>query len=170
MDVNNYSYTGPDFLDDLVTLAFHDRSECLGSDCYLATLQQDRITKKYYLSKEFYGLSGRDAFYNTDSIEDAINKFNEYTDYSVHLTYKDIIAKIKDIANGAPEDPEQKRLEIDSLFDRYATTQVDELDAMLDFLNRGYTLEDLSYNPVRYEWAKDFMAEHGLDDDPGMGL
>lgn len=46
--------------------------------------------------------------------------------------------------------------------ERYEKGNWDEADALSDLFAKGYALEDFSYDPVRYEWAKNIAEEHGL--------
>lgn len=45
---------------------------------------------------------------------------------------------------------------------RYEKGNWDEADALGDLFAKGYTLDDFSYDPVRYEWAENIAEEHGL--------
>lgn len=56
--------------------------------------------------------------------------------------------------------------DIEQMFEFAAYNDTDELDFYIDFLNKGYTLQDLSYDETRYNHTKEFMIEHGLMDEP----
>lgn len=63
---------------------------------------------------------------------------------------------------------ENKKKELEARFVTAALEQMDELDFFMEFLEDGYTLQDImKYIPEKYEYARNFMANHGLlsDDD-----
>ena len=51
---------------------------------------------------------------------------------------------------------------IEACFTQYEEEEWEESDALSDFLEKGYTLEDLRYDTHRYEWAKRVAEEYGL--------
>ena len=54
------------------------------------------------------------------------------------------------------------RASIESLFATAAREGWDELDAVLEFFGRGYTLDDLAYDKERQRYVKEFAKTHGL--------
>ena len=51
---------------------------------------------------------------------------------------------------------------IEDMFMTAFENDEDEVDFLTDFFDKGYTLDDLKYNPERYKWAVRLSSEHGL--------
>lgn len=56
--------------------------------------------------------------------------------------------------------------DIELMFKIAEYNETDELDFYMDFLKKGYVLDDLMYDEERYNHTKEFMIEHGLMDEP----
>lgn len=52
--------------------------------------------------------------------------------------------------------------ELEERLKYYSDNDWDELDAMMDMLEDGYTIEDFKYDDDRYMWAREFAENHGL--------
>ena len=52
--------------------------------------------------------------------------------------------------------------ELEARFEYYSENDWDELDAVMDLFEDGYTVEDFKYNDDRYMWIKEFAESHGL--------
>lgn len=54
--------------------------------------------------------------------------------------------------------------ELEARLEHYAEEEWDEYDAFLDLAEDGYTLDDFTYDPDRYEWAMEFSETHSWYD------
>ena len=52
--------------------------------------------------------------------------------------------------------------ELEEKCEYYSENDIDEEDAIIDLDEHGYTPDDFSYDPVRYEWAKENFENYGL--------
>lgn len=52
--------------------------------------------------------------------------------------------------------------DIELMFKIAEYNETDELDFYMDFLKKGYVLDDLMYDEERYNHTKEYMIEHGL--------
>ena len=52
--------------------------------------------------------------------------------------------------------------ELEAKFTYYSDNDWDELDAVMDLFDSGYTVDDFKYNDDRYLWIKEFAEYHGL--------